>query len=145
MFIDASAIVAILNGEPEGDALVSCIESASEALMFSPLVRFEAIVSLARAGTHGARLTAETLARASAAVDLFLEEIEAAEVIVTPEIGRLAVDASARFGKVVGHPAALNFGDCFAYACARRHEQALLFIGGDFSKTDLASALNAAP
>ena len=145
MFIDASAIVAILNGEPEGDALVSCIESASEPVMFSPLVRFEAIVSLARARTHRARPTAETLARATAAVDLLLEEIEAAEAIVTPEIGRLAVDASARFGKVLGHPAALNLGDCFAYACARRHEQALLFIGGDISKTDLASALNASP
>ena len=142
MFIDASAVVAILNGEPEGEALISCIESASEPMMFSPLVRFEAIVSLAKARTHGVKPKAETLARASAAVDLFFEEIGATEIGVTPEIGRLAVDASARYGKIVGHPAALNFGDCFAYAHARAFQQMLLFIGGDFSKTDIQSALS---
>ncbi len=141
MFIDASAIVAILNEEPEADALVNCIETAGELIMFSPLVRFEATVSLAKARTRGGRLNADILDKATAAVDLFLEEIEAVEVAVTPEIGRLAVAASGRYGKVVGHSAALNFGDCFAYACARAQEQTLLFVGGDFSQTDAVKAL----
>ena len=146
MFIDASAIVAILNQEPARDVLISCIERAVGPMVVSPIVRFEAIVSLARARAQASglgRSNAQMLAQASAAVDLFLEEIEAEEMSLTPEVGRLAVAASARYGKVVGHPAALNFGDCFTYACARTRAQALLFIGADFVETDLASVLNA--
>lgn len=148
MFIDASAIVAILNGEPQSETLVACIESSSDPIVVSPIVRFEAIVSLARARAQASgvgRSNAQTLARATAAVDLLLQEIEAEEMPVTPEIGRLAVVASARYGKSVGHRAALNFGDCFAYACARTRDQTLLFVGADFSQTDLVSALPASP
>ena len=146
MFIDASAIVAILNQEPPRDALISCIERAAGPMIVSPIVRFEAIVSLARARAQASGVggsTAQMFAQASAAVDLFLEEIEAEEMPVTPEVGRRAVAAGARYGKVTGHPAALNFGDCFAYACARAREQPLLFIGADFGETDLESAVNA--
>ena len=148
MFIDASAIVAILNQEPEGEALEACIERADEPVTFSPIVRFEAIVSLARAHSKAtgaaAKPTAETLAQASASIDLFFEAIEAEEVPITSDIGRIAVAVSARFGKVVGHPAGLNFGDCFVYACAKACEDSLLFIGADFARTELKSALSAA-
>jgi ribonuclease VapC len=146
MFIDASAIVAILNQEPDGEALEGCIERSDEPMTFSPMVRFEAIVSLAsaRAKRTGAAMpTPETLAQASASIDLFLEAIEAEEMPITADIGRVAVAASARFGKIVGHPADLNFGDCFVYACARTREESLLFIGADFARTDLRNALNA--
>lgn len=146
MFIDASAIVAILNQEPGGEALEACIERATETMTFSPMVRFEAVVSLARARSKAigaAKPTPEMLARASASVDLFLEAIEAGEIPITPDIGRNAVAASVRFGKVVGHPADLNFGDCFVYACAKERDEPLLFIGADFAKTDLKSAMSA--
>jgi ribonuclease VapC len=59
-------------------------------------------------------------------------------VPVTEEIGRIAVDAFDRYGKGRGHPAQLNMGDCFAYACAKAHGLPLLYKGADFSKTDLA-------
>lgn len=147
MFIDASAIVAILNQEPEGEALEACIERSGAPSTYSPIVRFEAIVSLAkaraRAGGGVGKPTPEAIAQASASVDLFLEAIAAVEVPITAEIGRAAVAASARFGKVVGHAADLNFGDCFVYACAKARDEPLLFIGADFAKTDLPSALNA--
>jgi ribonuclease VapC len=52
----------------------------------------------------------------------------------------LALSAFARFGKGQGHPAQLNLGDCFAYACARHHGAAMLCKGGDFVRTDLRLA-----
>lgn len=55
--------------------------------------------------------------------------------------GREAISAFTRFGKGRGHPAQLNMGDCFAYACARTHNVPLLFVGDDFSRTDIPSAL----
>ncbi len=147
MFIDASAIVAILNQEPECEALEACIERADDAMTFSPIVRFEAIVSLARARAKAtgavAKPTPEMIAQASASVDLFLEAIEAEEIPIAADIGRIAVAASARFGKIVGHPADLDFGDCFVYASAKAREESLLFVGADFAKTDMKSALSA--
>ena len=52
----------------------------------------------------------------------------------------MALAAFARFGKGQGHPAQLNMGDCFAYACARTRNIPLLFIGNDFSQTDIPAA-----
>ncbi|MGO4840132.1 PIN domain-containing protein, partial [Rhizobiaceae sp. 2RAB30] len=60
------------------------------------------------------------------------------EVAISGEIGRRALDASATYGKAVGHVADLNFGDCFAYACAKSLDVALLYKGNDFARTDLA-------
>jgi ribonuclease VapC len=59
---------------------------------------------------------------------------------VPTEATPLALDAFARFGKGRGHPAQLNMGDCFAYACARHFEEPLLFKGADFSRTDIEPA-----
>ena len=55
-----------------------------------------------------------------------------------PEIGDGALLASIRYGTLIGHPADLNFGDCFAYACAKELGVKLLYKGNDFSQTDLA-------
>jgi ribonuclease VapC len=61
-------------------------------------------------------------------------------VPVTPAVARLVAEAYGRWGKGV-NPAALNFGDCFSYEVAKQHSCPLLFIGGDFSMTDLESVL----
>jgi ribonuclease VapC len=146
MFLDASAIVAILNEESDAQALIDCIESAPAPLIVSPLVRFEAIMSLARAraaGRAGAP-RADAIAQATISVDLFLTEVEAEEMPINGKIGRAAVAAGARYGKAVGHSAGLNFGDCFAYACATERSVALLFKGDDFSQTDVTSGLRRA-
>lgn len=58
---------------------------------------------------------------------------------VPPEAADLAIDAFDRYGKG-RHPAALNFGDCFSYACARCYRQPLLYKGDDFPRTDIEAA-----
>ena len=60
---------------------------------------------------------------------------------MTIEQARLARIAFRRFGKGSGHPARLNFGDCFAYALAKAFDAPLLYKGGDFGHTDITSAL----
>ena len=75
---------------------------------------------------------------AQRAVDAFVEDLGAEEVAITPEIGRRALDAGATYGKAVGHPADVNFGDCFAYACAKQLGVTLVYKGDDFAQTDLA-------
>lgn len=78
------------------------------------------------------------IALAQAAVAQFVIDIGANQVVVTPEIGTLAIEAAKRYSSAVGSPAALNFGDCFAYACAAAHDAPLLYKGGDFVHTDRA-------
>jgi ribonuclease VapC len=137
MLLDASAIVAILNREPGWQRLA---EKISTPVYMSPVARFEATVSLARikAQPTDKRPTADTIAMARDIVDDFASDISALGADITDEVGSLAIDASMQYGKVVGHPAALNFGDCFAYACAKALNVPLLYKGNDFAQTDLA-------
>ena len=137
MFVDASALVAILNEEPEGDVFVTILERRSEPLTVSPLARFEAVVSLARARHEEGGDRAEALAQAQAAVDALIGAFRMREVAISPDIGALALDAGRSYGKFVGHRAKLNFGDCFAYACAKTLNTPLLFKGADFPETDV--------
>jgi ribonuclease VapC len=139
MFIDASAIISILNGEADARALKQRLAASSTGALLSPLVRYEAVNGLARAKSgRNAKPTPELLEKAEAAVAAFMRSLAAREMAVTPEIGKIALEASRRFGKAVGHDADLNFGDCFAYACAKAAGIPLLYKGNDFTKTDLA-------
>jgi len=141
MFVDASAIVAILNEEADATAFSTQLASHNGPFFVSGLVRFEASTALARAkvrvGSSTRKPTAETLKQAESVVDDFAEAIGAEDIEISREIGRLALEASRRFGKAVGHPADLNFGDCFAYACAKAKGTRLLFKGDDFGLTDI--------
>jgi ribonuclease VapC len=143
MFIDASAIVAILEREPGYEALAACIDEAKESVAIAPTVRFEAVLALARLHGQavGRRPSRALIESASLAVDRFLRLIGAEEIAITPEIGFTAIKACATYGKITGHPAQLNFGDCFAYACAAASSHGLLFVGDDFVHTDLKLAL----
>jgi ribonuclease VapC len=142
MFVDASAIVAILGREPGFREIEKWLGAGDGRVFVSPLVKFEASVALARqkARAKGTNVKAspELLRGAQRAVDAFVEDLGAEEVAITPEIGRRALDAGATYGKAVGHPADLNFGDCFAYACAKQLGVALIYKGDDFAQTDLA-------
>jgi ribonuclease VapC len=139
MFLDASAIVAILNDEPEAAAFESAIETHTRKVLVSPIARFEAIISLAaaRSKKRKARTTAEAIALATRSVDALLEAVEAAEIAIVANIGEKAVAAAATYGRVVGHPAELNLGDCFAYAAAKAYREPILFKGDDFTQTDI--------
>lgn len=140
MYLDASAIVAILAREPDSRELSNRINGAETAFCVSPLTLYEATLSLAAklARETGLRNDARLITRAQQAVSEFVSSISAEEIVISPDIGRTALDAAKLYGKSVGHPAQLNFGDCFAYACAKERRVPLLYKGNDFSETDLA-------
>jgi ribonuclease VapC len=140
MFVDASAIVAVLNGEPEGPRIERALVKADRVTV-SPTVKFEAVLALAKAKeVRPGAPRAAAMARALDSVLAILLECRAEEIAITPDIGRLAVQASTNFGRGSGHRARLNFGDCFAYACAKARGESLLFVGQDFVHTDVLQA-----
>ena len=128
MVIDTSALLAILGDEPERRSLNEAIEAAESVMMSVASWVEVSIVIEARHGAAGLR-----------ELDRFVERARIDLVAVDVEQARIARDAYSRFGKG-RHAAALNFGDCFAYAVARALGQPLLFKGDDFSKTDLLIA-----
>ena len=130
--LDASAIVAILTGEPEGDALTEALGRASE-ITTSPVAVYEATLGLVR-------ILRRSVADAETDVMEFLRLARVVVRPIQPETAHLALEAFARYGKGRGHPARLNLGDCFIYAQAKAGGASLLFKGNDFSKTDIESA-----
>lgn len=130
MFVDASAIVAILAGEEEAPELSARFVRAV-TIETSALAVYEAILGLARSQTL-------SIADAELAVTNFLSDARAEIIPISAEIGRGALHAFERFGRG-RHSARLNMGDCFAYACARALDVPLLFKGGDLSQTDIAA------
>lgn len=138
MFSDASVIVAILGREAGSEELEKRLADSEMPFFISPLVVFEAAIALARQKSANRTPSATLLRQAFDAVAAFAEDIEASEIAIAPEIGRAALDACAAYGKAVGHRADLNFGDCFAYACAKTLKVPLFCKGNDFAHTDLA-------
>ncbi|TPN60839.1 type II toxin-antitoxin system VapC family toxin [Mesorhizobium sp. B1-1-5] len=138
MFVDASVVVAILAKESGWEELLKRIADVDGQLYISALVRLEATLALGRVNAGAKKPTPELLSAARDLVDAFIVEIDARNVAINEDIGGRAIDASIRYGKAVGHPADLNFGDCFSYACAKALDVPLLFKGNDFLKTDLA-------
>jgi ribonuclease VapC len=133
MFVDASAIVAILTREPEADALADALERARSAIT-SPIAIFEAALGICRKRQA-------SVEDAEADVDELLEVAGIRVVPITEREAETALAAFARYGKGRGHPAQLNLGDCFAYAMAKTHRTPLLFKGEDFDKTDIRPAV----
>jgi ribonuclease VapC len=129
MFIDASAIVAILANEPDRNAIADRLDLA-ERRSSSTVALFEAVLAMAR--------RTGSLERARLVVADFVERLE---IVVEPVDYALLpdlVDAHRRYGKGSGHPARLNMGDCFSYAMAKRAGLPLIYEGDDFARTDLA-------
>jgi ribonuclease VapC len=133
MFVDASAIVAILTREAEADALADVLESAPSPIT-SPIAIFEAALGVCRK-RHA------NVDEAEADVRDFLGVAGIRTVPLTEREAETALAAFSRYGKGRGHPAQLNLGDCFAYAVAKNHRTSLLFKGEDFDKTDIPCAL----
>lgn len=128
--VDASALVAVVFGEPDGIAIASVISANAGDISVSAATIVEShLVVEGRQGPDAGRDLERMLERAGIAV----VPVDAAQVA-------LAVAAWRRFGKG-RHPASLNYGDCFSYALSKQLGAPLLFKGGDFSQTDVASAL----
>ena len=130
MIVDTSALIAILRDEPEAPAMAQAIEEATQR-----------------------QISAANWLEAAAVIDgsrdpvasrQFDDLIGVARILVAPvteQQARIARAAYRDFGKGSGHPAGLNFGDCFAYALAKDTGEPLLFKGRDFARTDTVPAL----
>lgn len=130
MIIDTSAMVAIINEEPDAADLAQAISDAETRRMSAATyVELAAVVERAR----------DPLL--SRLLDDFLDTTQAEITPVTPEQARIARRAYWDYGKGSGHKAGLNFGDCFSYALARERHEPLLFKGDDFTHTDVTPAL----
>ena len=128
--VDTSALVAIFAREPEGENFKTRIAQDDDPVL-SAASLLETSIVLRNPG--GGR-----------ASDHELDEFVAENLRVIPvdDIqAQIARDGHLKYGKGMGHPAQLNFGDCFSYALAKSLEAPLLFKGNDFAKTDIKSAL----
>ncbi len=128
MILDSSAIIAILTEEPGCDQLLARLQGAEPVAVGAPTVLETEIV-----------LTQRLPLAAGPIIERFLQELGAEVLPFDASHWKLAAEAFVRFGKG-RHPAALNFGDCMAYATARHSGQPLLCVGNDFPKTDLSLA-----
>src|SRR3569623_1836201 len=108
MFIDASALTAMLTDEDEARELLARMQQSTTRLT-SPLAVWEAAIAIAR-------VLNLPIAAAAEAVESYLALMEIKMVNVAPETARIGLEAYDRYGKG-RHPARRNFGDCFAYAC----------------------------
>lgn len=131
MFVDASALCAILALEDDAEHLVKRIRVA-ERRITSPLAVWETVINLPRLNGYDVDVAEKQVLE-------LLKEATIEVIAVDPATTVLALDAFRRYGKG-RHPAALNFGDCFAYACAKHHKVPLLYKGNDFSQTDIEIA-----
>lgn len=127
MVVDPSALLAILLDEPEAQRCADALEAAPAAFL-SAASRVELDIVVIN------KLGAEALSD----VDDLIEEAGVQVEPVTGAHWMLARQAYLAFGKGRGHPAQLNFGDCFSYALAKELQMPLLFVGNDFSATDIA-------
>ena len=126
MVIDTSAIAAILLDEPERADFIAKIAAANVRLISAATLLECQIVVMTRKGELG-----------RAELQLFVHEAELEVVAFDQNQVDFAALAWQRYGKG-RHPAALNYGDCFAYALAKATGEPLLFKGADFSQTDIA-------
>ncbi|MHB8528182.1 MAG: type II toxin-antitoxin system VapC family toxin [Caulobacteraceae bacterium] len=125
--VDTSALMAIARDEPASEACLQVLFGESEVLISAGTLAETLIVA-------GRRNLGEEMARLIGALSLRIAPVSEAEA---KRVGH----AHDRWGRGV-HPAGLNFGDCFAYALAIEKGCPLLFVGEDFARTDIASALS---
>ena len=134
MIIDTSAIIAILRDEPEAVSCARAIAAATDRRVSAVNFVESSVVIDASRDPIATRRFDDFITEAN----IFIEP-------VTETQARIARDAYRDFGKGSGHPAKLNFGDCFSYALAKAFGEPLLFKGVDFTHTDIGSALKAHP
>jgi ribonuclease VapC len=129
VIVDTSALIAMLRGEAKGPEFLELIDQA-ESVRLSAATYLETgiVIDAARDPIYSRKL------------DDLLATVEAIIEPVTEAQARIARWAYRDFGKGSGHPAKLNFGDCFAYALAKTSGEPLLFKGDDFGHTDVRVA-----
>ncbi len=131
MIIDTSAIIAILFSEPDAATHAAAIEAAGQRRISVVNYVEAAVVIDGRRDPVASRRFDDAIREAGISIEP-----------VDEQQARIAREAYRDFGRGSGHPARLNFGDCFAYALARSRAEPLLFKGNDFSQTDITPALS---
>lgn len=129
MVLDTSAVLAILLAEPEAEAMTRAIARDRVRIIGAPTFVEASAVMLAKKGRGG-----------EVALDALLERMHISVVDMTHAAAKLARLAYARYGRGVGSPGVLNFGDCLTYGVAMAEREPLLFKGSDFGLTDVAVA-----
>jgi ribonuclease VapC len=130
MIVDTSAFIAILRDEEDAMVFARAIaNTATRRISAATYVETAAVIDASRDPIASRRF------------DDLLHEAQFAIESVTEMQARIAREAYRDFGRGSGHPARLNFGDCFAYALAKAMDEPLLFKGEDFTRTDITSAL----
>jgi ribonuclease VapC len=130
LILDTSALIAILRAEPEAAMCAEAIESAGSCRLSAvSYVEVGAVIDSAKDAIASRRVD-ELLALTGIRIEA-----------VTASQAQIAREAYRDFGKGSGHPARLNFGDCFSYALAKATGEPLLFKGEDFQHADITSAL----
>ena len=129
ILVDASALVAMAVKEEDARVLAARLDEHDERL-YCPTGEWEAVLAIARKRTL-------SLDEARVELGILIDRLELRPVAIGEREALIAIDAAARYGKGTGHPAQLNMGDCFAYACAKTNDALLLYKGNDFSHTDL--------
>ncbi|MBM3551575.1 MAG: type II toxin-antitoxin system VapC family toxin [Alphaproteobacteria bacterium] len=122
--VDTSALMAVVLDEAEADKCIKVLE-AEKTVLISAVTLAEALIVAQR------RNVGEEMSR-------LIEGLGFEVLSVTPAAARRVAETYARWGKGA-HPAGLNFGDCFAYEAAREHSCPLLYVGDDFSRTDVVA------
>ena len=130
MVIETSALLAILFGEAGSDELVSAIASDERRLVSAPTLVEAAAVLVARKGKQG-----------EIALDALLQRLGIEVVAFSAEAAAFARSAYARYGRGVGTPGVLNYGDCLSYGAALAAGEPLLCKGDDFRRTDVGLAM----
>lgn len=130
MILDSSAVVAMVFDEPHADALFEAASSADVPLLPAPNA-VETYMVIDGKGSP----------QLSRRLDSLLCDLGVEVVSFTAEHARVARQAFRDYGRGSGHPARLNYGDCCAYAVAQVAREPLLFVGDDFTHTDVEPAL----
>jgi ribonuclease VapC len=126
LVVDTSAVMAIVLGESDASRLAERLAAHDESVISAVSVVEATIVAEARLGPAGTTL-----------VQRVMREARIETVDVTPETALDALDGWRAYGKG-RHPAALNLGDCFTYALAKRRRATILCTGNDFAQSDVA-------
>jgi ribonuclease VapC len=124
--VDTSALMAIVLDDPMAGSCIAALEAEDEILI--------------SAGTLAETLIVSARRNVGAEMARFIDRLAPDIVTVTPAAARRIAEAYQQWGRGL-HPAALNFGDCFAYEVAKEHACRLLYVGDDFVKTDIGAVL----
>jgi len=140
MFVDSSAILAILLSENDAPLLVEKLKHAPKRYI-NPLVHYEVVRGMVKIIVGNDKPYSTVIAHdCSKKFGAYAEKMKLINMPLDAQITCIAIDALALYGKGSAHPARLNMADCFSYACAKAFNYPLLFKGNDFIHTDVIMA-----